>query len=296
MRVFLTGATGYIGSVVAEVLQREGHSVIGLARSDEAARKLEARGVAVRRGDLRDTGTLAAAAGDAGGVIHTGLDLGAADTPAVDAAAVAAMLEALHETGRPFIYTSGVWVLGDTGGRVADEDTPVNPTPLVAWRPAVERTVLDAARNGVRSVVIRPAMVYGRGGGAVGDFVRTARQTGAVRYVGDGSNRWSFVHVDDLAELYFLALTQSPEGYVYLAAAGEAIPVKTLAEAASRAAGAEGRVQAVPLEQARETMGLFADALVLDQQISGDRAKRLLGWKPRRPSVLEELAGGAWAG
>ena len=296
MRVFLTGATGYIGSVVAEALQKAGHSVTGLARSDAAARKLEARGVVVRRGDLRDAGTLAEAAGEAGGVIHTGLDLGAADTPQVDAAAVAAMLAALDETGRPFVYTSGVWVLGDTGGRVLDEEAPVNPTPLVAWRPGVEQTVLDAARNGVRSAVIRPAMVYGRGGGAIADFVRSARQSGAVRFVGDGANRWSFVHVDDLAELYLLALTQSPAGYVYLAAAGEAIAVKVVAEAASRAAGAEGRVEAVPLEQAREKMGLFADALMLDQQISGDRARRLLGWNPRRPSVLEELAGGAYAG
>ncbi len=295
MRLFLTGATGYIGGAVAEVLRAAGHTVTGLARSEEAARKLEARGVAVARGSLHDTAVLAAAAREADGVIHMALDFGAADTPQVDAGAVRAMLGALEETGRPFVYTSGVWVIGDTGGRAADEETPLNPTPLVAWRPAVERTVLDAAREGVRTVVLRPAMVYGRGGGAVAGFVKTARENGVVRFIGNGANRWSFVHVEDLADLYLLALTQAPEGSLFLAADGPAIPVREVAEAASRAAGAEGRTQSVPLEEARKTMGPLADALVMDQEISAARAQRLLGWAPHRPSVLEELARGGYA-
>jgi nucleoside-diphosphate-sugar epimerase len=189
-----------------------------------------------------------------------------ADAGQVDRAAVEAMVGALAQFNRPFIYTSGCWVLGNTGYKIADEDTPLAPTPLVAWRPANERLVLEAAGHGVQGIVLRPAMVYGRGGGLVTSFVQSAREHGAARVIGDGQNRWTFVHVDDLAALYVLA--------------------------ASRAAGANGEVEMVPIEEARKTMGPFADALALDQQISGGRAQRVLNWQPRGPSVLEELARG----
>ena len=183
-------------------------------------------------------------------------------------------------------------MLGNTGDRVADEDTPLAPTPLVAWRPANEQLVLEAARHGVQGVVLRPAMVYGHGGGLVDSFVQSAREHGAARVIGNGENRWTFVHVDDLAALYAQAL-RAAAGTLLFAAHGPAIRVRDVAEAASRAAGAGGRVETVPIEEARRTMGQFADALALDQQISGERAQRVLGWQPQAPSVLEELARGS---
>ena len=214
-----------------------------------------------------------------------------ADAGQVDRAAVEAMVGALAQFNRPFIYTSGCWVLGNTGYKIADEDTPLAPTPLVAWRPANERLVLEAAGHGVQGIVLRPAMVYGRGGGLVTSFVQSAREHGAARVIGDGQNRWTFVHVDDLAALYVLAL-RSAAGTLLFAAHGAAVRVREVAEAASRAAGADGKVETVPIEEARKTMGPFADALALDQQISGGRAQRVLNWQPRGPSVLEELARG----
>lgn len=153
----------------------------------------------------------------------------------------------------------------------------------------VERLVLEAARNGVQGIVLRPAMVYGRGGGLVGSWVQSAREHGAARVIGDGQNRWTFVHIEDLAALYALAL-RAPTGTLLYASHGPAIRVREVAEAASRAAGMDGRVELVPLEEARKTMGQFADALTLDQQISGERAQRLLGWRPIGRSILEELA------
>jgi nucleoside-diphosphate-sugar epimerase len=293
MEVFLTGATGYIGSAVAEALQKAGHKVTGLARTPEKAKQLEARGVRACLGDLRQPETIATPARATDGVIHTA-STNDANAPLADAAVVRAILNLLEGTGKPFVYTSGVWVLGSTGDKVADEQTPVNPTPLVAHRPAIEQEVLGFKSHGVRTIVIRPALVYGRGGSVPAMFTKSARETGAARFVGDGQNRWPFVNVDDLAQLYVLALEKATPGSLYNAADGPAFRVREVAEAASIGAGANGKTQAWPLDEARKTMHAFADALVLDQQISSEKAKRELGWSPRAARVLEDLKTGSY--
>lgn len=282
MRLFLTGATGYIGAVVTEKLRAAGHQVAGLARSGESARKLEKLGAEAVRGDLRDTAAIAVGAGQADAAMHLAMEP-SPEAPRLDGAAVGAILAGLRGSAKPFLYTSGVWVMGGTGGHVADENTPVNPAPFVAWRPANEQLVLNAA--GPHGIVIRPAMVYGRGGGFPGDFARQAREQGVVRYVGSGDNRWPLVHVDDLADLYVLAL-EARAGSLYFASTGPSLPVKEVAHAA--AAGA--RVEAIPLEEARRVMGPMADALTLDQVISAQKAVRELGWNPKGKSLLEELS------
>jgi nucleoside-diphosphate-sugar epimerase len=294
MEIFLTGATGYIGSAVAEALQKAGHKVTGLARTPEKAKQLEARGVRACLGDLRQPDTIAAPARVAQGVIHTG-NTNDANSAQVDAAVVRAILNNLEGSGKPFVYTSGVWVLGSTGDKVADESTPVNPTPLVAHRAAIEQEVLSYKEHGVRTIVIRPALVYGQGGSIPRMLVQSARETGAARYVGDGRNRWPFVDVADLAHLYVLALEKAPPGSLYNAAHGPSYHVREVAEAASIGAGTKGKTQALPLEEARKTMHAFADALVLDQQISGEKAKKELGWSPRAASVLDDLKTGSYA-
>lgn len=293
MEVFLTGATGYIGSAVAEALQKAGHKVTGLARTPEKAKQLEARGVRASLGDLHQPDTVAALARAAAGVIHTA-NTNDATAAQADAAVVRAILKALEGTGKPFVYTSGVWVLGSTGEKVADEKTPVNPTPLVAHRPAIEREVLGYKDRGVGALVIRPALVYGRGGGIPKMIVQGARESGTARYVGDGKSRWPFVDVDDLAQLYVLALEKAPPGSLYHAAHGPSYRVAEVAEAASIGGGAKGKTQSWPLEEARKTMHAFADALVLDQQISSEKAKKELGWSPRAQSVLDDLKTGSY--
>jgi nucleoside-diphosphate-sugar epimerase len=293
MEVFLTGATGYIGSAVAEALQKAGHKVTGLARTPEKAKQLEARGIRAVLGDLLKPETIAAPAHAAEGVIHTA-NTNDAHAPQADAAVVRAILDALQGTSKPFVYTSGVWVLGSTGEKTADEQTPVNPTPLVAHRPAIEQEVLRAKEHDVRSVVIRPALVYGRGGSIPRMIVQSARDTGAAQYVGDGQNRWPFVDVDDLAQLYVLALEKAPAGSLYNASHGPSYRVREVAEAASIGGGAKGKTHATPLEEARKTMGAFADALVIDQQVSGEKAKKELKWSPRAGSVLDDLKNGSY--
>ena len=290
MLVFLAGATGYIGSAVAEALKGAGHEVSGLARSEDAAARLTASGVAPVRGDFADPPSVAAAARAADGVILAATS----GKPEVDAATVGATVAALRGSGKPLVYTSGIWSLGDTGGRVVTETSQTTPTPHVAWRTAVEREVLRAAADGVRSVVLQPAVVYGRGGGILTKFSASARRDGAAKFVGSGENRWAVVHVEDLADLYVRALERAPAGTLLIAAAGPSVRVIDLARAASEGAGAEGRVTAWPLAEARQKLGPYADALALDQQVSSRRAEELLGWKPSRPGVLEDLRHGSY--
>lgn len=285
LNVFLTGATGYIGGAVADALLRAGHSVVGLARSDQAARRLTAKEITPFHGDLNSPAGLARAAAESDAVIHTGTT----NDGNLDQAALRAMLDALRDSSKPLIYTSGIWVLGDTGGRIADETWPLNPAALVAWRPEAEQMVLRAAPAGVRSIVIRPGVVYGRGGGIPAEFVRSARETGAARFVGTGDNRWPMVHVEDLAELYVLALQRAPSGTIFHATDGSSYRVREIAEAASLGAGALGRTQSWPLDKARKTLGAYADALVLDQLVTSENAKSTLSWKLWTVSVVEDL-------
>lgn len=294
MLVFLTGATGYIGSAVAEALQKAGHKVIGLARTPEKAKQLESRGIQAHMGDLLKPETVASAARTADGVIHAA-NTNDANAAQADLAVVRAIISALEGTGKPFIYTSGVWVLGSTGNQVATEQTPVNPTPLVAHRATVEQEVLAAQGRGVRAIVIRPALVYGRGGSIPAMLAKSARENGATRFVGDGQNRWPFVNVEDLAQLYVRAVEKAAAGSLYNASHGPSYRVGEVAEAASIGAGAKGKTEPWPLEEARKAFGPFADALVLDQQISGEKAKKELGWAPRAGSVLDDLKTGSYA-
>ena len=289
MHVFLTGATGYLGAAVAGALRGAGHEVSGLARSPDAAEKLRSVGVRPVPGGLHDLPALAEAARAADGVIHAA-NTNDAEAGSADAAAVSAMLLALAGSGKPFVYTSGVWVYGDTGGAVVDEKTSLKPAPIAAWRPAVEEAVLGSVARGVRAIVIRPGLVYGRGGGIPAMLVRSARESGTARFVGDGRNHWPVVDLDDLAALYVLALERAPAGTV-LVAVTESQPVADIARAASEGVGAGGRTTAWPLAEARQSLGPLADALALDQRASGARA-RTLGWQPRAAGILETLRSG----
>lgn len=292
MQVFITGATGYIGTAVAERLREAGHSISALVRSDASAAKATAAGLTPIPGNLESPAGVGAAARTADGVIN----LATTYDPAIDGPAIDAILEALAGSNKPFIYTSGIWSHGNTGDTVVDENSPPDPVELVRWRVAVEDRVLAAARRGVRAIVIRPAIVYGRGGGMLAGFVQSAQEKGAAQYVGMGGNRWPFVHVDDLADLYAVTLEKAPPGTLLLAVTGRSHRVAQVAEAASRGAGAGGKTEPWPLEEARKTLGAYADALVLDQQASGKRAKELLDWKPHQLGVIEDLERGSYLG
>ena len=298
MDVLVTGATGYVGSAVTGSLLAAGHVVRGLARSEESARGLAARGASAVMGDMTDAASVEMPARNAGAVVHAASAHGP-EAEAADRTAVGAILNALEGTNRTFVYTSGAWVMGNTpeGLTLADEETPIEPTPMLAWRPAVEREVLGAASRGIRTLVVRPALVYGGGGGVVAELVGWARDRGTGRFVSppEGEPSWTFVHRDDLGDLYARLLTSDLAGGTLLVAAGDGPHrVRDVAEAASRAAGAGGRVEPWPLHEARGELGDYADALALDQRLSGEKARRAVDWTPSAPSVFDDLESGSY--
>lgn len=286
MPVFVTGGTGYIGASVVRELRKRTHVVRALSRNDAADAKLRASGAEPVRGELRDVDVLRSEAAQADAVIHCAFEY-SAEAVKVERAALEALLDALRPE-RTFVYTSGVWVYGSRGDAVVDEEAPLAPLDLVAWRPAHEQLVL--ARDGqLRAIVIRPGIVYGDGGGIPGGMVADAGKN-ALRIVGDGANRWPTVRHDALAELYGAVVDTRTAHGIYNAQRGAAIPYVEVAHAASRAAGGDARVTHLTLENARAEMGPMADALACDLQTDSSKATRELGWEPHRPTLLEELS------
>jgi nucleoside-diphosphate-sugar epimerase len=300
MKVFLTGATGYIGGVIAEKLLHAGHDVVGLARSDASAGRLKKQGVESVRGEISDTERLTDVVKGVDGVIHTVFDASSLDwtsANAGDAAAVNAMITGLRGTGKPFVYTSGTGVLGNTGEIVYDEDTPVVPSELPAvkalqQRLDTERTVLGAA--GVSGIVLRPPNVYGRGDGrAVFWMIReAAKKLRAVPYArGSEDNRWTYVHVDDLADLFVLALDQAPAGELFHTGAQSGLRTQDIATALSRGMGFGGKTVALEMPELEAAIGFpfVAEYWASNSQSSSDKARRVLGWKPRHLDLLGEI-------
>ncbi len=288
MRVFITGASGYIGTAVSAAVKKRGHDVVGLARSAASIEKLKAAGVHPVAGSLGDHSVLREMTHDADAVIHCAFEQ-SAEGPGLETGALDAMLGAVDTDHEAFIYTSGVWVYGDTGGKTIDETAPLNPIPLVAWRPAMEKKVQDAQRHKLRTIVIRPGLVYGNNGGVVGMMVGLAKSQ-QLAIIGNGKNHWPMVHVDALAELYALAIESAPADSIYNGVSRASVAYGDIVRAASRVAGGDGNVHTVSLDEGRKMLGPFADALAVDQRISGAKAARELGWNAERPGVLEELA------
>ncbi|TQR87557.1 NAD-dependent epimerase/dehydratase family protein [Mycobacterium hodleri] len=298
MRLFLTGATGFIGRSVARAAVHAGHDVTALVRttSSPAAGELVDLGVAVHSGDLSNPSSFVSLVGAAEAVVHTA-STGGEDAGAVDEAAVTSMLSVMAADS-VMVYTSGAWVYGDTGPHPVSESAELHPTPLVAWRPAVEQRVLAlAAERSIAAVVLRPAMVHGHGGGVFAMLAGMGRDGGIISVAGNGGNRWPTVHVDDLALAYVgavrAATASNPEvvGHILNIVAEEAVEVAAMAEAIRRAIGAHG-VEPWPVDDARTELGLFGDALALDQSIDGSRAKTVLGWAPQQVDAVSDLL--AW--
>jgi nucleoside-diphosphate-sugar epimerase len=292
MQMFLTGATGYIGSAVLETFVRAGHGVTALVRDPEKAEDVSRRGVHAVIGELDKPASYAAEAERADVIIHTALD-GSPRRDQVDRRAVDTFLAVATSraaSGKPaaFIYTSGIWVLGDTNGPVAEE-APVRPTPHVAWRPAHERLVLEAGGSQtLRTVVVRPGIVYGGSRGIIADLLKDAAN-GLVRVIGEGKNHWPCVYARDLADVYLRVATNPEASGVFHANDEADETVGEIVDAIARHVRMRPDIRHVPLPEARAKMGPYADALALDQRVRSPRA-RALGWSPTLHSVSGSVA------
>lgn len=288
-RVFVTGATGYLGSAIAARLARAGHEVSGLTRDLASARTLELLGVKPVVGDLADAESWVGVLQNCDSAVHAAFDAstGASETDhhALEAFRVAALDGRL----RRVLYTSGVWVLGASDGRVLDETAPLRPLELVQWRAAHEEIAIDLAAHDVSTLILRPGMVYGESRGVLGAWFAEAQREGTITYAGDGSQHWPMVHREDVAEAYALALEDGAGGQRYLLCDESRHTVRQLAEAAAAAAGATA--VALPADQAVKAMGLFGKALLNDLQVTSARARRELGWVPRHTSFVHDAPG-----
>jgi nucleoside-diphosphate-sugar epimerase len=291
MRIFLTGATGYIGSAVMDALLRSGHDVTALVRDPERADHVSRRGVQPIVGELSNPAYYNDAAAAADAIVHTALESSKrkekVDRLAIDALLAAAGRRAATGASASFVYTSGSWVLGDTQGQ-ATEASLLNPTALVAWRPEHERIVLEAAGGGIRTAVIRPGIVYGGARGIIGDLLKDA-SNGLVRVVGTGRNHWACIYDRDLADLYVRVATMDDAAGIFHANDEADERVDDIVEAIAAQAKMRPDVRHVPIEEARSKMGPYADALALDQIVRSPRA-RALGWAPTLHSVSGSAA------
>jgi nucleoside-diphosphate-sugar epimerase len=295
MRIFLTGATGYIGGAVLDALVRGGHDVTALVRTNEKAKSVAKRGAHPVIGNLAEPDSFKGAADAQDGYVHTAFDYSAGGGPAVEKAALDVILSAAKRPRtagaapltRFVIYTSGIWILGKTPEPAA-EDAPINPIAMASFRPAHEQLVLGAAGDRLRTIVVRPGVVYGGGNGMVSDIFKSA-SNGLVRVIGDGNNHWPCVYDRDLADLYARIVAREDASGVYHANDEADERVNDIVDAIKPYLPVKPDVRYVPIEEARHKMGPYADALALDQVVRSPRS-RALGWTPTLHSVAGNAA------
>jgi nucleoside-diphosphate-sugar epimerase len=298
MRIFVTGASGWIGSAVVPELLGAGHEVVGLARSEASAQALEAVGATVHRGDVDDPDGLAKAAADSDGVIHLAFQHEVAfggnfaAAAAADRRAVEAMGAALADSDRPFVLASGLLAVKADG--VATEDDGLVPSAETRANPAGQRAatallMLSLRGMGVRSSVLRfPPSVHGDGdNGFMAILVGIARQKGVAGYVGDGTNRWPGVHRSDAARLARLAVEAAPAGSVLHAVGDEGVAFRDIAETMGRHLGLPAA--SVAPAAAAEHFGFLGHLVSLDSPATATITRELLGWEPTGPSLVEDL-------
>lgn len=290
MNIFITGAAGFIGGSIATGLTRRGHQVTGLVRSAEQAEELKALGITPVIGTLEDSTLLTEQARAADGVINA--------ASSDHRGAVEALIEGLKGSDKPFLHTSGSSIVGDAsggkgGGHIYHEGQLPEATPDKAARVAIDNLVIASAKQGIRSAVICNTLIYGHSLGVKRDSVqlprllKQARKSGVVRHVGPGENVWSNVFIEDVVELYALALEKTPAGAFYFAESGEASFVD-MTNAMAQAMGL-GKSQDWPLADAEAEWGyeMANYGLGSNSRVRGRNARQLLGWAPKRTSVID---------
>ncbi|MET0962656.1 MAG: NAD-dependent epimerase/dehydratase family protein [Noviherbaspirillum sp.] len=293
MKVFITGAAGFIGGSIAAALVRAGHQVTGLVRDAAQLPELESIGVRGVLSTLNDSALLIEQAKAADAVINA--------ASSDHRGAVEALIEGLAGSGKVFLHTSGSSIVGDASGgegtdRIYAEDHLPQPTADKAGRVAIDRLVLDSAARGVRPAVLCNTLIYGHGAlprdsVQLPRLLKQARKSGVVRHVGRGLNIWSNVHIDDVTDLYLLALEKTPAGTFYFVESGEAA-FRDITAAIARALSLPAP-QDWPLEEAIKEWGyeMASYGLGSNSRVRGARARTLLGWQPHRPAVFEWIAG-----
>lgn len=294
MRVFVTGATGWIGTPTVKELKAAGHAVLGLAYSDAGAEKLKGWGVDVHRGDIKHPQTLVEGVKAADATIHLafahdvmmGGDIAKANE--IDRTAISAMLEAMAGTNKAFVGTNGTLQVSQPGKLASEQDNaPANGPLSVRWQ--AEKLVRDSASRGIRASVVRlPPTVHGKGDfGFIKMIVDISKQKGVAAYIGDGSNHWPAVHHFDAAKLYRLAVEAAPAGSALHGTADEGVTMRSIIETIGK--GLNLPVRSVSQEEAMAHYGWLATVIGLDNRTSSEWTRQQLGWTPTEPGLLDDL-------
>jgi nucleoside-diphosphate-sugar epimerase len=297
MKIFCTGASGYIGGSVAAHLAAAGHQVTGLVRSPEKADSVRAYGIEPLLGTLDDTEILSRAAQAADVVVNA--------ANADHRGSVVTLLDAIAGSGKPLIHTSGSSIVGtrargERSDAVFDEDTPITPSPARVARVALNELILSYRDRACRPVIICPSLIYGVGHGAGPDsvqvplLIKLAKKRGNAAHAGPGENIWSNVHIDDLVPLYALAIDKAPAGAFYFAENGEN-SMREVCEAINRMFGFAGPPTAMSMAEAAAEWGegTAEDTMASNSRVRAKRARQL-GWKPKARGLIEEIEQGCY--
>lgn len=288
MRVFVTGAKGYIGHAVAKAFRSKGHTVYGLVRSQEDANDLQIHEILPVIGNLSQPDTFQNILDGIEVVAHCAFDY-SDDGVKTDLNTINLIIKKFSDSKLPrfFIYTSGIWVYGSRGSEIVDESSTLKPVDTVKWRPEHEQTVLAASTADLRTVVIRPGVVYGQLGGIM-NFFYASIQNGFVPYIGEGNNHWPMVHIEDLAHAYVSA-AEKEINHAILNVVDDANPtMKEIAESIARSANMEGKTKSLSVQEAQSLIGDLWQGLAIDLKVNNSRIKRLLHWQIHHAPFVNE--------
>lgn len=289
MRIFITGASGYIGNAVATAFRQAGHSVSGLVRDETKAAILRSQEIIPMIGDLNQPKTYLEAIRNHEVIVHCALDSeGKSASEALFLNAVLEETKNINHSSKAFLYTSGVWVVGNTGEQVADESYRCQPIDRVIWRLEHEKRLLREASQYLRLCILRPGCVFGGYGGLTALWFETA-SSGQIEYVGDGTNHWAMVHIQDLAKAYVLVAEKELNHIVLNIVDDTRKTVKKMVEACANAAGIPGKLCSLSKNEGQKKFGSLTEGLLIDQQISNERCRRLLGWYPSYPGFVRDI-------
>jgi nucleoside-diphosphate-sugar epimerase len=287
MNVFITGATGYIGFQIAQAFSRAGYSVWGLTRDSFKAAQLSRHEIFPVIGDLTRPETFVDIARNTPIFIHAALDP-EGSTAQVDQQAVETLLKVAHDSDheKTFVYTSGLWIYGSQKEHL-DEKTLFSPIPMDEWRPGAEAKIVQA--ENIRSLILRPATVYGKQGGLFSKWFHEAHVNKSLNVIGDGRNHWPLVHVDDLAQAFLLAVESNLRDQSFNIADPSEYTMIEIISAIGRVTNYDGALHKIDPIDAKRLWGEVVEGYLLDHRVNSGKAQRLLGWFPRHKSFIDQI-------
>lgn len=287
MKIFITGATGYIGFAVAKTFRRAGHQVIGLTRNNEKAKLLAKEEIVPIIGSLQNPDEFTKVAEQSDIIIHAAVDYNN-DTADLDKNMIVRFIDAAKNSAKikKLIYTSGTWVYGSSED-ILTENSEINPIKAVNWRPAIDKLVIDNPY--LNGIVIRPGCVYGGYGNMTNDLFDSVINKNSANLIGNGSNRWPMVHVDDLAYAYLLAAEKDVSNTVFNIVEEISASINEIIAGIKRFNNDRVELNFIPLEKAVHQMGNFAEAFAINQKFDTSFAKNTIGWLPKHKGFLNEL-------